>query len=101
LDKFESTVQRDGLIIVNSSLIDRRLTREDVKTIYIPLTDITTEMGVPAAQSVAAIAAYLHYTKIIPVETLGAILQKTLKRKELVEKNLLIFEKIVEYVDNI
>ncbi|MEI6079589.1 MAG: 2-oxoacid:acceptor oxidoreductase family protein [bacterium] len=100
LEKFESSVKPGGTIIVNSSIIETRVTRTDVKTYYVPVTGIATEMGVPAAQSVAALAAYLAATKIIPVEKLAHVVHKSLKRKELAEKNIAIIKKTADYVIN-
>jgi 2-oxoisovalerate ferredoxin oxidoreductase beta subunit len=101
LEKFESIVAKDGIIIVNSSIIDKKVTRKDVKTYYVPLTQISTDMGVPAAQSVAGLAAYLAITKVIPVEKLEYIVHKSLKRKELAEKNIAIIRKVAEYVNSL
>ena len=100
LEKFESSVKPGGTIIVNSSIIETRVTRKDVKTYYVPVTGIATEMGVPAAQSVAALAAYLAATNIIPVEKLAHVVHKSLKRKELAEKNIAIIKKTADYVIN-
>ncbi len=98
LEKFESIVAKGGTIIVNSSIIDRKVTRTDVKTYYVPLTEISSELGVPAAQSVAGLAAYLAATNVIPVEKLEYIVHKSLKKKELAEKNVAIIRKVAEYV---
>lgn len=100
LEKFESAVIPGGTIIVNSSIIEAKVTRKDVKVYYVPVTGIATEMGVPAAQSVAALAAYLAATKIIPVEKLEYIVHKSLKRKELADKNVAIIRKTADYVNN-
>ncbi len=101
LEKFESIVEKNGIIIVNSSIIDKKVTRKDVKTYYVPLTQISTDMGVPAAQSVAGLAAYLAITKVIPVEKLEYIVHKSLKRKELAEKNIAIIRKVAEYINSL
>lgn len=97
LEKFEETVEPGGLIIVNSSIINEKVKRKDVKVVYAPVTDIATGLGVPAAQSVAALAVYLAYTKIIPVEKLESVLNKSLKRKDMVEKNISVIKKAAEY----
>jgi 2-oxoisovalerate ferredoxin oxidoreductase beta subunit len=95
LDKFESEVVPGGTIIVNSSIVEKKVKRPDVKTYYVPLTAISTELGVPAAQTVAGLAAYLTATKVIPVEKLELVIHKSLKRKDAVEKNIAIIRKVV------
>jgi 2-oxoisovalerate ferredoxin oxidoreductase beta subunit len=98
LEKFESIVRPGGTIIVNSSIIDAKVTRKDVTTYYVPVTGIATELGVPAAQGVAALAAYLAATNIIPVEKLEYIVHKSLKRKDLADKNIAIIRKTADFV---
>jgi 2-oxoisovalerate ferredoxin oxidoreductase beta subunit len=95
LDRFESEVVPGGTIIVNSSIVEKKVTRTDVKVHYAPLTAISTELGVPAAQTVAGLAAYLAATKVIPVEKLELVIHKSLKRKDAVEKNIAIIRKVV------
>lgn len=98
LEKFESIVKKGGTIIVNSSIIEEKVKRTDVKAVYVPFTDIATKAGVPAAQSVAALAAYLAVSNSIPVEKLELIVGKSLKRKELADKNISIIRNVVEYI---
>jgi len=98
LDKFESEVVPGGTIIVNSSIVERKVKRNDVTVHYVPLTAITTELGVPAAQTVAGLAAYLAATKVMPVEKLELIIHKSLKRKDAAEKNITIIRKVAELV---
>ncbi|MFH1224156.1 MAG: 2-oxoacid:acceptor oxidoreductase family protein [Pseudomonadota bacterium] len=98
LNKFEPTVAKGGTIIVNSSIIEEKVKRSDVKAYYVPLTTISTEAGVPAAQTIAGLAAYLAATKVIPVEKLEFIIHKSLKRKDAAEKNIAIIKKVLEHV---
>ena len=46
LDKYENAVQSGGMIFVDSSLIERKVTRTDVKTFYIPATRMAAEGGI-------------------------------------------------------
>ncbi len=101
LDTFESIVSKNGIVIVNSSMIDQKVKRNDLNAYYIPLSDIANEVGVPAAQSVAGLAAYICVSKIIPIEKLENVFHKALKRKDLIEKNVLIVRKVKEYIDNL
>ena len=45
LDKYESTVKPGGIIIVDSTLIERKVERTDVDVYYIPATSMAGEMG--------------------------------------------------------
>ena len=46
LDKYENAVQGGGMIFVDSSLIERKVERTDVKTFYIPATRMAAEGGI-------------------------------------------------------
>ena len=46
LDKYENAVQSGGMIFVDSSLIERKVERTDVKTFYIPATRMAAEGGI-------------------------------------------------------
>ena len=45
LEKFEPKVVEGGLIIVNSSVVEQKVERTDVKAYYVPCIDIATELG--------------------------------------------------------
>ncbi len=47
LDKYEDTVVPGGTIYVDSSLIERRVKREDVKVVYIPATKLASDNKTP------------------------------------------------------
>jgi 2-oxoglutarate ferredoxin oxidoreductase subunit gamma len=72
LDKFESHVQTGGMILVNSSLITKKVKREDVRAYYIPANEIANELGNPRIANMVMLGAYLELAK--PVNT-GSILE--------------------------
>ena len=45
LDKFEHTVKPGGLIVVNSSIIDRKVQRDDVKVVYCDAAKIAASVS--------------------------------------------------------
>ena len=46
LDKYEDTVVSGGMIFVDSSLIERKVKRDDVKVFYIPATKLASDNGI-------------------------------------------------------
>jgi 2-oxoisovalerate ferredoxin oxidoreductase beta subunit len=88
LDTFEDAVVPGGLVVINSSIIARKLRRADVKALYIPLTDIASEMGLTASANMVLLGALLEYTKLLPLDTLKEIIPYGLKRKQLIDANL-------------
>ena len=51
LDKYEDAVVPGGTIFVDSTLIERKVNRQDVKSIYIPATKIAQQNGIPTILS--------------------------------------------------
>jgi 2-oxoisovalerate ferredoxin oxidoreductase beta subunit len=98
LDSFEDSVRPGGLIVVNSSIIARKLRRTDVDALYMPMNDIAAELGLTAAANVVMLGALLEYTKLVPVKTVKEIIPVGLKRKQLIEANLRIIDAGVEWV---
>ena len=47
LDKYEPTVKPGGIIVVDSSLIERRVARDDVQVYYLPATSMASDAGTP------------------------------------------------------
>ena len=76
LDKFETDVIPGGKVIVNSSLIDRKVSRTDIDAYYVEANKIATELGNVKAANMVMLGAYLELFK--PV-TLKSVLDAFLK----------------------
>ena len=100
LDMFESLVDSGGLVLVNSSIVDRKVERSDVRAIYIPATEIAREAGLQSAANVVIATAYLTESGAIPLETLKKCIPLVLRKKEYLEKNLEIVERTLDYLKN-
>jgi len=60
LDKFEDAAVPDGLLFLNSSLIDRKATRKDVQVITVPANEIAEELGNSRVANSVMLGAYLE-----------------------------------------
>jgi 2-oxoisovalerate ferredoxin oxidoreductase beta subunit len=98
LDKFENEVRKGGVIFVNTSLIKRKVQREDVETIYIPATDIADELGQTKSTNMVLIGAFAEYTKVLSLESILSAMRTIVKRKEFLETNEVAIRKGMEYV---
>lgn len=76
--KFHPTVRRGGCLVVNTSLIDERATREDIKVIKVPANQLATELGSEKVASMVALGALVGYTGAVSIESLAASLRKVL-----------------------
>lgn len=98
LGEFSETVNKNGLVIVNSSLTENKCLRGDVKTLYVPMTQIAELCGLKAAANMVGITAYLAYTGIIDIDKLSALIKTNFKKKELASKNIEVINKAYAYV---
>lgn len=68
LEKFEQVVVKDGIIFVNSSLIDIKSSREDVRTFYIPANDMAEEIGSSKVANNIILGALIELTGVVSNE---------------------------------
>lgn len=69
LARFESWVKPGGTIIVNSSLVVSKLSRTDIKAVYVPVSEIAQKLGSDKASNMVMLGCYLAVTKTLPVDT--------------------------------
>ncbi len=80
LDKFEPLVAKGGTIIVNRSLVERAVAREDVKVTSVPLNAVAAKLGSARTINMVALGAYIKATGVIPLETVKAAMTKMLEK---------------------
>lgn len=89
LDKFESTVKAGGTIILDSSLIDRKVVRDDVNVVYLPATRLAGENGMPTLANMIIVGKLLQvqgeYNETVIDETLKKVISA--KRADMLEIN--------------
>ena len=89
LDKYESAVAPNGKIFIDSSLVTRKVEREDVEVYYIPATEMAHEMGAPTLANMILLGALVAQTACISEETLDAALLKVVppRKADLIDLN--------------
>lgn len=90
LDKFEKALAGAGTVIVNSSLIPRRVGREDVREVTVPVNDIAASLGNPKVINMVALGAFIKATGIIPLSVIKRAMVNMLShndKRELIEVN--------------
>jgi len=81
LDKFEGTVRPGGIIVVNSSLINRLPGRTDVMVVSVPANDIAIECGSAKAANMVALGAYLGASGIADLAQVKTIITESFGAK--------------------
>jgi len=90
LERFEKAVLEGGTVVVNSSLISRRVERDDIRALPLALNDIAVSLGNPRAANMVALGAVVKATGIMPLEAVKSAVVKMLGHKyggKLVEVN--------------
>lgn len=70
LDKFEDDIIENGKLFINSSLINKKSTREDIEVYYIPANDLAVELGNDKVANMIMLGAYLEATKLVKEESI-------------------------------
>jgi 2-oxoisovalerate ferredoxin oxidoreductase beta subunit len=97
LDVFEDTVQPGGLIIVNESIISRKVKRSDVTAIYLPASDLARKEGFIAGANTVMLTAYILASRIIPLDTFRSLIPLSVKKKQLADLNLKIVANVERF----
>lgn len=100
LEKFEPKVVEGGLIIVNSSVVEQKVERTDVKAYYVPCIDIATELGNTKVANMVMFGAYIKATGALKVETVQAMIKNmfTGRKAKLVPMNMEALQKGMECI---
>lgn len=78
LEKFETRVRPDGLLLINSSLIPTHSKRHDVRTLEIPVNDIANAQGSLKVANVVMLGAYLAMSNAVKEETILGVVTEML-----------------------
>lgn len=88
LDKFEDQVAPGGTIFVDSSLISRKVKRDDVETVYIPATQMAKDMEAPSLANMVILGAIVEKLGCVNPDTVAEALKETISARK---ANLLDF----------
>jgi len=77
LDKFESAVRPGGLIVVNTSLINRMPKRTDIVSIPVPANQLAMEAGSGKASNMVTLGAYLGASGLVDMGAVQNVLAET------------------------
>ncbi len=90
LDKYESAVAPGGMIFADSTLIERKVQRDDVKVFYVPATKLAGDNGTPTLANMVLMGKILKELNDFGEDSLRAALGKVIsaKRADMLEVNL-------------
>lgn len=82
LTKFEETLQKDGNIFINQSLIDKGPVRKDINDSYVKANDIALEMENSKVANMVMLGAVIEKTGVVKLETIEKVLEKIFDGKK-------------------
>ena len=90
LDKYEPIAVPGAKIFVESSLIDRKVERDDVEAFYIPATKMATELGTPTLANMVILGKMIKETGVVGFDAIENGLKKVIpaKKADMLELNL-------------
>ncbi len=92
LDKFEPEVASGGMIIYDSSLIDRAPARSDLEIIAIPATAMADQVGSTRVANMVALGAYLGRTNLLSKTGLLKVVESVTRNRQQLDLNLKAIE---------
>jgi len=81
LEKFEKMVVKGGVIILDSSLVNRTPSRDDVKVYSVPATQMASDMGNTTFANIILMGKFIAATGAITKESFENALRKVLPAK--------------------
>jgi 2-oxoglutarate ferredoxin oxidoreductase subunit gamma len=81
IDKFEPTIREGGLLVVNTSLIDRKVARADLRAVYVPATELAEKEGTSKAANMVMLGAYVGASKIVSQAVIEHAIEATFAGK--------------------
>jgi 2-oxoglutarate ferredoxin oxidoreductase subunit gamma len=78
MNKFEPMLKPGGLLIYNSSLIEREGGRDDITVIGVPANQLATELGNSRVANMIVMGALLAKTKVVGTESIKKALRQVL-----------------------
>ena len=90
LEKYEPLVKKDGVLVVNSSLIEREVDRKDIHVVGIPANEIAERLGDKRLANMVVVGALLGRLPVLPVEAVIQALKDHLpeRHQQLIPANI-------------
>ncbi len=89
MTKYEPLVKPGGLLVVNSTLVRRSATRDDITVVSVPANDLASELGNVKMANVVLLGAMLAHEPIVSLEAVDKVLDEHLEgtKRRFIEPN--------------
>ncbi|MCL1835585.1 MAG: 2-oxoacid:acceptor oxidoreductase family protein [Oscillospiraceae bacterium] len=92
--KFQPTLKPGGVILLNTSRIDQKPSREDITAIDVPVNDMAAQLGNARVANMIMLGAFVRATGVVAEESIKEVIAATIgaKRADLLDINLKAFD---------
>lgn len=93
--KFEPKVKKDGFLFINTSVVDRKPQRKDIRIIELPANEIAENLGNVKIANMVMLGGFVQVTKCVSIDSVIEAMRYKLsgKNSDLLELNVkAIFE---------
>jgi 2-oxoglutarate ferredoxin oxidoreductase subunit gamma len=91
LDKYEELVKTGGVLVVNTSMVDRKTTRKDIKVVEVDANAIAEKLGDKRMTNMVLMGALLANLPVLPIQSIEKALKGHLpaRHQKLLPQNYL------------
>lgn len=75
LDKYEELVKSGGLLVLNSSMVDREVKRKDIKVVAVNANEIAEALGDKRMSNMVLVGALIANLPVLPLESIEKALK--------------------------
>lgn len=92
--KFEPLIRPGGTLLLNSSMITQKNTRDDITSISVPVNDMASELGNTLVANMIMLGAFIRVTNVVSEASVEKVINETIgaKKAELLDLNIKAFE---------
>ena len=90
LEKYEDAVKKGGKLFIDSSLIDKKVERNDAKSYYIPATKLASDENLSGLANMIMIGYMIAKTGIMDIKNVEASMKKVIpaRKQNMLEVNM-------------
>jgi 2-oxoglutarate ferredoxin oxidoreductase subunit gamma len=99
VDKYEKLVPDDGVLIANSSLVNRDIKRKGIRILLIPANEFAEEIGMSRLANMVMVGAMAFTNPILPLDALKKALEEHIpeRHQKTLPQNFTAMEKGFEF----
>lgn len=94
LDRFETSIAANGLILLNTSMVQRPVQRDDLEQVHLAATELAHGLGNLKVANIIALGAFIQHTKLLTMDSIQQAIGDLFasKNPKMVELNLRALE---------